>query len=128
MDNILILINALKDKKEQIAQSELYLKDLKAEKDLLQAEVINELKTAGLKSIKTSDALYALTVKQDIRVLDTEAVFTYLKKAKLLKTYTRQTLDTTGFKAYARNMLKQTGEVADGCEPFTTEFVSVKNL
>lgn len=128
MNDIIELAKKLSEKRDQIKSSEHYLEGLKEERDQLQFELITKLKESGLKSIKTNEANYSLTTKQDIKVTDENSVIEALKVNGVYDDYVKPKLDTLMFKNYAKSVLNNTGEVMEGTELTETNYISIKAI
>jgi len=128
MKKIIELANRLQNLRKNINDLKEKVDILKIEKDDVQAELIEAMKGAELKSIKTNTHNYARTVKRDVRVIDEQIVIAELRKRKMAGKLTSVKLDTIPFKAYAKELLENTGEVIEGSEPTETEYMSIKTL
>lgn len=128
MNDIISLAKELGDLREKVKVSEEYLAGLKADKQKCQNKLMEAMKSSDLKSIKTSDANYALTVKKDIKIFDEQAAMLQLQERGIYEEYVKPKLDTLKFKSYANSLLKETGEVIDGTEMTETSYISIKSL
>jgi hypothetical protein len=106
------------------------MRELKLQKDKLQLDLMEAMRNEDLKSIKllfkTGLANFARTIKKDIRVTDESAVIADLAKRKQKSNYVHEKVDVLAFKAYAKSLLRETGEVVDGIELTEKEYIAVK--
>lgn len=96
---------------------------LKEQRDALQMEVMEEMKSSGQFSSRFDFATITRAVRKSVQVIDESKVIAWLKKKKLAKEYTQVRL-ADHFSALQKEMAK-TGQLADGCELRETEYISI---
>lgn len=115
----------LYDIRLQIGVEEAKIEPLKAERDALQAELLQEMKEAGQLSAKYDFATVSLAVRKTLKVNDEEAVIKALKEQGLDNEYveTKPRLNSL-FDSYAKEAVK-TGVTLQGTEIRETEYLSL---
>jgi len=121
------LAEKLAEKREQVNCSKEYLEGLKAEKDVLQQNLLDALKSVDVKSIKTENCFFSMVTKQEPVVVDIEALESDLKARKLYDDLVVTKIDSTRLKSTAKALLKETGEVMSGMEIRDTNYISIRN-
>lgn len=96
---------------------------LKAQRDAVQSEVLEDLKTSGQFSARFSFATITRAVRKTPFVSDESAVMKWLSKNKLKKEYTAVQL-TDSFKKLMSEAIK-TDKKIDGVEIKETEYLSL---
>lgn len=128
MKTILKLAKELMELRSEINTIKDALSPIEEKRNAVQLKLIDAMKEVELKSLKTETHNFARTVKKDIKVSDPNLVMDELKKRKLYNEYVKPKLDTISFKAMAKAMLKDTGEVMEGTELSETEYMSIKSI
>ena len=108
---------------EQEAKLEEILKPLKEEKDLIQAEVLSELKETGQFSARFDFGTIVRAVRKTLKVNNESSVIEWLKGKGLENEYTAVRL-TDSFDALAKELVKK-NELPNGAEIRETEYISI---
>ena len=93
----------------------------------LQNKLMDVMKISGINSIKTNTNIFSLVSKQDARIVDEPALMQDLRSRELAEGLIITKIDSLRFKALARALLKETGELFEGTELNTSEYVSIRN-
>lgn len=96
------------------------------EEDLLEERIIKEFKRGEIKSKPFGERRITLTHSEYVKVFDEEAVLNELRNRRLASGFTKVKLDTAKFKKFGNELYKETGELLEGSELHTTEFLTVK--
>ena len=127
MKKILKLAKQLEEARADIKRIDAIMAPLKETKDAIQLKLMEAMKKIEIKSIKTNTHSYSHTIKKDVRVVDEQAVIESLDK-KYREVLVEERLRTINFKKYAKNILKETGEMSPGTELTETEYISIKTV
>lgn len=84
------------------------------------------LESTGLRSAKSEKFGVSTVTKVDVFISNEHLAMEWLKDAPNIEADAYIGLKTTAFKKLATEMLKQTGEVADGTEVMQKETISIK--
>lgn len=127
MQKILKLAKELEQARADINRMKAMVEPFEEKKAKIQEKLMEEMKKSEIKSIKTNTNNYSLTVKKDIKVVNEKAVMDSLDK-KYYDILVTPRLNTLDFKKYAKNILKETGEVFEGTELTEAEYISIKSV
>ena len=101
------------------------LDPLQEEKEKLSMEIIEDLKKAGFKSIKTDEATISRQVSQTLAIVDEKLLIKDLKKKKLTD-YVKEQVDRSIWLPFSRQAIKEGLKLA-GVELRETEYISVRD-
>ena len=101
------------------------LDPLQEEKEKLSMEIIEDLKRAGFKSIKTDEATISRQVSQTLAIVDEKLLIKDLKKKKLTD-YVKEQVDRSIWLPFSRQAIKEGLKLA-GVELRETEYISVRD-
>lgn len=124
--SIKVMAESLLEQRTIIDELKKKLETAQSDKDAIQSDLLMTLEKEGLKSLKTDTHTFASVSKLDPRVIDEEAVLAELDKRGLKDEVLITKLDTLKVKQFARQLLKESGEVLAGTEPFETIYISIK--
>ena len=100
------------------------LSPLRAEREKIQKEIIDQMKSEGQYSTRFSFATVTLAVRKTLEVIDETKVIKYLKKKKLAKEYVALRLNES-FEAFRRELAKNS-ETIPGTNLRETEYISLR--
>lgn len=126
MKKILKLAEVLSELRAQESELKSKLAPIKERKLATQEMLIEAMKEMGLKSVKTDEHTFSRVVKKDITVYDQSALIKALQKNGIKDDYVHEQVDVLKFKGYAKQLLKNTGELLDGTEPTESEYMSIR--
>lgn len=101
------------------------LDPLMQQKEELQSEIMNDLKTAGFKSIKTEEATISRMISQSLMIIDEKLLIKDLKKRKLTD-YVKEQIDRSIWLPFSKQTIKEGIKLA-GVELRETEYISVRS-
>ena len=113
--------------RKEVDQLKQLLEEARIRRDECQSKLIDEMKEAGFKSVKTEEGSFARVLKKDVKVMDEDALLKDLSKRGLKKELMVTKLDTVRFKSVANSLLKETGEVFSGTQVTESEYISIRN-
>ena len=99
---------------------------LKAEKEALDLEMIQELIRNGFKSVKTDKAMISIVERKTVQIIDENKVIEKLKELGLRDLYKEQIVKSL-FKGYGEKLAKD-GVAMDGTSINVTSFISVRTI
>lgn len=120
------LIEHIGKHKQQAASMYKQYKELKDEEEMLKQELMARLQEVGLKSAKGERFSASMTSRPDVVVQHEQSIINWLKESPNVEEDAYIGLKVTPFKALARQVLKETGEVIPGTDLVTIESISVK--
>ena len=100
------------------------VKPLKEQKDVLQSEIMDELKNSGQFSARFDFGTITRAVRKTLQVVDENKVVKWLKKKKLAKEYVSVRPNELFFSSMLKEAVKQDLKI-DGTELKETEYISV---
>lgn len=112
------------------AESESAYEDYKIKKleyDSTRHQLMEALLATGLKSAKTDDFTASIVAKPNIIVTHEQSVIDWLKKNPDVESDMYIGLKQSSFKPLAKQWFTKTGEVIDGTEVQTDEYLSLKD-
>lgn len=101
-------------------------KNMKGKEEELKTLLMAKLDEAGLKSAKGDKYSVSKVTKHDVVVTHEQSVLDWLKESPDVEEDAYIGLKTTQFKTLARQMLKDTGELAPGTETTISEVLTIK--
>jgi hypothetical protein len=99
---------------------------LKAEKEALDVEMIQNLVANGFKSVKTDQATISIAERKTLRILDENKAIDDLKSKGLTDLYRTQIFKPL-WKGYSEKLAKEGHSIA-GTEVNTTTFISIRSV
>jgi hypothetical protein len=113
------------DLKAKDEEYELETAALKAERDQLQENILNEMKVAGRLSERYDNATATIAVRKSVKVLDEKAAVADLK-SKGLTDYVTESLSDLFHDVFAKEMAKEGTSVIAGVEINEKEYLSIR--
>jgi hypothetical protein len=115
--------------KNKKASAELYkqYKVFKDEEESLKYDLIVLLKDSGLKSVKGQDFTASLTETPTIVIKDETALLEWLQNTPDIESDFYIEVKKSEFNTLAKQMLKETGELANGTEVETRESLAIRS-
>lgn len=126
MSNIAELIEQLGLNKKLASEAYKGYKKLKEAEEGLKAELLMKMAESGAKSFKGDKYGASITHKADIEIIHEQSVIEWLQNTPNVEADAYIGLKRTEFKNLARDMLKNTGELAPGTETVYKDFVTIK--
>ena len=123
MDN---LLTQYADQKTMVDSATEKLADYKADLALSKAKIRSYLDELGMKSAKTDIASASIASKPKLAITNEAQVIQWLKDTPEIEEDTLLKLDRRGFDTIAKEWEKQTGELIQGTEHQTSEYLTVK--
>jgi len=117
------LLEKLAEKRGQINSSKEYLDGLKVEKQILEKQVIETMRTQELKSARYENMTATINERKTLKVTDEKEVVTYLKEKGLTDYISERTNDL--FSVFKKEAEKQETEVP-GMELSRKEYLSIR--
>lgn len=111
--------------RKSLAQLDEAKKGLTEKKKQFEDQLIEAMRSQKMKSVKTDDANFAITVKKDLRVTDEDKLIANLLERELDHFIVRK-VDLINLKPTLRKMMNEDGEILDGTEPTESEYLTVK--
>lgn len=120
------LIELRKRIDEYKQQLEAVMKPLQAERDILQNEILDIMKTDGQYSARFDFGTVAKATRKTLKIVDEKALMDYLVKEKLDKEYLETRVNKLFFDSMGKAILKE-GKPIIGTQIQETNYISIKN-
>ena len=124
MPSLQTLAQQLVELRAQITAIEEQAKPLKAQKDELQAQVLEMMKATEQYGVKFQDFTVSRAVRKTLAVTNEKAVIEQLKERGMSQYYSEQLNDL--FKGSLAKEIVKAGEAIDGTEIAESEYISVR--
>lgn len=121
------LLEALGIARQEASAKYIEYKELKTKEDVLRSQLMEELESTGLKSVKGSDFSAHITEKPMITIHSEQAVIEWLRNAPDIESDIYIGIKPTQFQTLAKSLLKGTGEMIDGTQLVTSTSLSIKS-
>lgn len=125
--NVSELLNKLGKNKRESAELYKAYKELKDEEDSLKELLTIQLKEAGLKSAKGEDFTASITETPTVVIKDEPAVLEWLQNTPNVESDFYIGVKKPEFNTLAKQMLKDTGELANGTEVEVRESLAIRS-
>lgn len=112
--------------RDEIKSLDLYLKELKAQKDIIQLDMIETMKVNSLSSWKVESTTVSRVIKHDISVTNEWEVTEELRSRNLYKDYVFEKLDSIRFKTLARSLYDK-WQLLEWSQLVEKEYISIRN-
>lgn len=120
------LIAKLGENKKQAANLYKSYKQLKEVEEVLKDELMLRLRENGLKSAKGEEYSASISERSDVVVTHEQSVIDWLRETPDVEEDAYIGLKTTNFKQFARQILKDTGEIIPGTDVVSADSISIK--
>ncbi len=124
--NLSELLDKLGTARKEAADTYKFYKEQKQVEDDLRSELLITLREIGLKSAKNKDFTVSIAETPTIVIRDEHAVMEWLQNTPNVESDFYIGIKKTEFNTLAKQMLKETGELANGTEVEFREALSIR--
>ena len=111
--------------REEVQAIDVYLKDLKANRDELQLILLSSMRDTNLSQWKISEATISRVSKQNVFIMDETKVINELRSRNLHKDYVFEKIDSSRFKVLAKTLIEK-GQLLEGTQVEEKDYISIR--
>ena len=111
--------------REEVQAIDVYLKDLKANRDELQLILLSSMRDTNLSQWKISEATISRVSKQNVFIMDETKVINELRSRNLYKDYVFEKIDSSRFKVLAKSLTEK-GQLLEGTQVEERDYISIR--